>query len=483
MHVSSLPSRYGIGDCGPAAFEFVDFLKQAKQSWWQVLPLGPMGLGNSPYQAYSAFAGSALWISPHVLRKDGWLKQDDLEDVPRFPDRVNYPAVSELKHRLLGIAFGRFLKQTPPKAFQLFEEEHRDWLEDYALFSALQQLQEKASWTRWPEVLRTRERHALKAVREQLRDNILFQKFIQFLLFQQWDALRTYAAQRGIGLIGDIPFFVSLDSADVWAHRELFELNAKGEPLAVAGVPPDAFAKTGQRWGNPLYDWAEHKAKKYAWWIRRFEWLFQLFDVVRLDHFIGFHRYWEIPAHDTTALNGRYQPGPGLDFFKAILKALPQSAFIAEDLGIVVPEVTALREQLNFPGMSVLQFAFSGDPDKNPYLPNKLKSDTVVYTGTHDNNTTVGWFTHNATDKEKKLFQEYADSKMTEPYKELIRMAYASNANTAIIPMQDVLGLGEEARMNFPGVVEDNWEWRLKRGLDLKPYAQELRQLSEKYAR
>ena len=332
-------------------------------------------------------------------------------------------------------------------------------------------------------MLRRRERHALEQVRHPLRDNIAFQKFIQFLFFRQWKALKSYARQNGVGLIGDIPLFVSHDSADVWAHRGLFELNARGEPRTVAGVPPDAFSKTGQRWGNPVYNWDAHRQEGYAWWIRRFKRLFQLFDVIRLDHFIGFHRYWEIPAEETTALNGRYRPGPGEDFFKAILQALPQASFIAEDLGIVVPEVTALREQFRFPGMSVLQFAFSGDPAKNPYLPNKLTPERVVYTGTHDNNTTKAWFASDATEAEIGRVRKYIGRPTGPAHWQLIRLAYASPAGTAIIPMQDLLGLGPEARMNYPGRTQGNWVWRMHPDISLGPIAKELRHQAERYER
>ncbi len=484
MHMSSLPSRYGIGDCGTPAFEFIDFLHEAGQSWWQMLPLGPTGVGHSPYQSFSAFAASPLWINPEALKKEGWLKAAELEDVPPFPkQRVDYTGVSRHKYRLWGIAFGRFLTEPPPKAFRLFEEEQREWLEDYALFTALQQLQKRVPWTAWPDLLRRRERGAMEPIRETLREQILFQKFIQFLFAQQWKALRAYAKAKGVGLIGDIPFFVSLDSADVWAHRGLFDLDAKGLPRVVGGVPPDAFSKTGQLWGNPLYTWEAHRQEGYAWWIQRFRWLFELFDVVRLDHFIGFHRYWEIPAEATTAIKGQYRPGPGEDFFKAIFKALPYAAFLAEDLGVVVPEVTALREQFHFPGMSVLQFAFSGDPEKNPHWPNKLSPDTVVYTGTHDNNTTKGWFTVDATETEIQRVRQLIGRPTGPAHWQLIRLAYASAANTAIIPMQDLLGLGPEARMNTPGRLKGNWTWRLSPDIPLSTLAKELRHQTERSGR
>ena len=439
-----------------------------------MLPLGPMGVGHSPYQTFSAFAASALWISPEALRKEGWLNgRRILTGIRLFPNGGRITPGCRARSIVCSASpFGRFLEGKLPKAFRDFEEEHQDWLDDYALYTALQRLQGKASWTQWPEMLRRRERVVLQQIRHQLADQIAFQKFVQFIFFRQWKALKTYARENGVGLIGDLPFFVSLDSADVWAHRGLFELDARGMPRGVGGVPPDAFSKTGQRWGNPLYDWDAHKREGYTWWIQRFKQLFQLFDVVRLDHFIGFHRYWEIPPDDKTALNGHYRAWSGADFFNAIQKALPGAAFHCRRSGESGwEESPRLRKQFQIPGMSVLQFAFSGDPAKNPYLPDKLTRDTVVYTGTHDNNTTKGWFTSDATEAEIKRVRKVTRRPTGPAHWQLIRLAYESAAGTAIIPMQDLLGLGPEARMNYPGRTEGNWVWRLAPDISLEPIA------------
>jgi 4-alpha-glucanotransferase len=485
LHLTSLPGPFGIGDLGPAAYNFLDFMQRAGQRWWQMLPINPAGMGNSPYQAYSAMAGSTLLISPEGLFEDGLLTRNDLDSIPTFPKKVvDFEQVSRHKHRLLGEAFGRFLSQkSHNKEFEAFEHEHAEWLDDYTLYAALQQLQKGAPWTHWQEPMRRRHSRAIEEAGRQLTEKILFQKFAQFQFERQWKKFKEEAHRKGIGLIGDLPIFVSLDSADVWAHPEIFRLNEHGMPDVVAGVPPDMFSKTGQRWGNPLYNWDALKKQKYAWWVRRFARLFELFDVVRIDHFIGFHRFWEIPAAEKTAVKGRYIPGPGADFFKEVQKQLPQAAIIAEDLGVVVPEITSLRQQFEFPGMSVLQFAFSGDPAKNPYLPYKLERDTVVYTGTHDNDTTEGWFENAASEKEKKALRNYINLPQGDVHWEMVRLAYASVANTAIIPMQDFLGLGSDARMNFPGKIENNWRWRLDPQIPLDQLAKDLRQMAITYGR
>jgi 4-alpha-glucanotransferase len=485
MHLTSLPSTFGVGDLGPSAYAFLDFLEKAGQQWWQMLPINPAGMGNSPYQAYSAMAGSSLLVSPEGLFEDGLLTRADLDSVPTFPKKsVDYPLASRHKHRLLGVAFGNFLqKKRHDKDFEAFEREQADWLEDYTLYAALQQLQKGAPWTQWQEPMRRRHSRAIEETSKNLTEKVLFQKFVQFEFEKQWKRLKEAAVRKGIGLIGDLPIFVSLDSADVWSHPEIFRLNNQGMPDVVAGVPPDMFSKTGQRWGNPLYDWDSLKKQKYAWWVRRFERLFELFDVVRIDHFIGFHRFWEIPATEKTAVKGRYIPGPGAEFFKETLKQVPRAAFIAEDLGLVVPEVTALRQQFHFPGMSVLQFAFSGEPAKNPYLPYKLVPETVVYTGTHDNDTTEGWFEHGASEKERKSLRAYLNQSQGPVHWEMVRLAYASVANTAMIPLQDLLGLGSEARMNYPGKTEGNWQWRLDPSISMNQMAVDLQKLAEIYGR
>jgi 4-alpha-glucanotransferase len=465
LHPTSLPSAYGIGDLGPEAYRFADFLHEAGQKWWQMLPIGPTGLGNSPYQPFSAFAGNPLLISLDLLVEEGLLKKEEIGPVPEFSmERVDYSKVSAFKHRVLDAAFGRFRASLKTnKDFRAFERANTHWLHDYALFTALQRVHRGHPWTSWRPPLRLREKPAMERVRSDLHDSWLYQKFLQFVFSRQWDRLKTYCAGKGIGLMGDLPIYVSLDSADVWAQPEIYRLQPDGTPKAVAGVPPDLFSKTGQRWGNPLYHWGRLKEQKYRWWIQRFERLFGFFDVVRLDHFIGFQRYWEIPSDEETAVKGKWSPGPSADFFKEVLKKLPRAAFVAEDLGVVVEEVTALRNQFNFPGMNVLQFAFGGEPAKNPYLPYKYVPNSVVYTGTHDNDTVEGWFA-TATEEEKKAFQAYSGD-MTGPVHDcFIRLAYGSVSNLAIVPLQDCLGLGTEARMNFPGKVEGNWQWRMKPG-------------------
>jgi 4-alpha-glucanotransferase len=424
MHLSSLPSNYGIGDAGPTAYAFVDFLKDAGQTWWQVLPLGPMGWGYSPYQTFSTFAGSALWISPDVLRKEGLLKASDLADYPDSPSRrVDYPAVTREKHRLLGIAFGRFLSEKQPRTFLNFEAEHQDWLEDYALFTTLQLLQRRALWTTWPTMLRTRQPEALRTTRVLLAEKILFQKFIQYLFFRQWMALKTYANAKGVRLIGQMPFFVPYDSADVWANPELFKLKTKMT-------------------GSPRYNWEAHKQEKFAWWNARVSRIKQLYDVVRLDR-----------------------------------------PFVAEELGKDVPSLDSLHEQFHFCPTRVLQFGFAGDTAQNPHYPSNHTPSTIVYTGTHDQNTIKGWFSTDASDAEINRVRKYIGRPSGPAHWQLIRMAYASSAGTAIIPMQDLMGLGPEARMNVPGRLRGNWTWRMHSDYSLSTLAKELRVQAESHGR
>jgi 4-alpha-glucanotransferase len=485
LHPTSLPGRFGIGDLGPPAFEFLDFLERAGQRWWQMLPIGPAGLGNSPYQPFSAFAGNPLLISPDVLVQEDLLTLAEIKDPPAFSAaRVKFGEVTRYKHRLLELGFSRFVKSWKKnQKFENFIDANKNWLEDDALFAVLRRIHKGQPWIGWQPSLRRRHPDALRQARRDLDEQLLYHKFVQFEFARQWQALKNRAAEKGVGLIGDLPIFVALDSADVWARPEIFRLNADGTPAVVAGVPPDVFSKTGQRWGNPLYDWQLLGKQKYAWWMRRFRRLFEMFDVVRLDHFIGFHRFWEIPAGEKTALKGKYIPGPGAAFFKEVMKQLPQAAFIAEDLGTVIPEVTALREQFHFPGMLVLQFAFGGDPKKNPYLPEKATADSVIYTGTHDNNTTRGWYEIEATDEEKLELSKHLSAPEAPIAWELIRMAYASAANTAIIPMQDVLGLDATARMNFPGKVEGNWKWRMEPAAIADGTAAGLQRLAQEHRR
>jgi 4-alpha-glucanotransferase len=484
LHPTSLPSPYGVGDLGPTAYRFADFLQKAGQRWWQMLPIGPTGVGHSPYQPFSAFAGNPLLISPELLREEGLLQGEEGKDIPAFSaNRVEYDRVAAYKHQVFDIAFHRFrgsLKGN--KEFIAFEQANAHWLNDYALFASLQRAHKLHAWTDWQGPLRRREKPVMDQVRKDLHDGWLYQKFLQFEFARQWKKLKAYCSERGIGLLGDLPIYVALDSADVWAHPDYYRLDSDGKPKVVAGVPPDLFSKTGQRWGNPLYQWSRLKEQKYLWWVQRFQKLFGMFDVVRLDHFIGFHRYWEIPVEEETAVKGKFAMGPGADFFKEILKKIPQAIFIAEDLGVVIDEVTALREQFQFPGMNVLQFAFGGEPAKNPYLPHKYIANSVVYTGTHDNDTAAGWFA-SASESEKKFFKDYAGPTSGSIEWDLIRLAYASVSNTAILPMQDCLGLGSEARMNYPGKLEGNWQWRMGTDAMSSDLASTLHHLTHTYSR
>ncbi len=462
LHPTSLPGPYGIGDLGPAALAFVDFLADSGCSLWQVLPLGPTGYGDSPYQCFSAFAGNPYLISPEGLLAEGLLHGADLQPLPPFPlERVDYGAVIPWKLALLERAWERFSAQEahPLRAdFAAFCQAQAVWLDDFALFMALKEAHGGAPWTDWPADLRQREPAALAEARSTLAEQVERQRFFQFLFFRQWGALRAHARGRGVQIIGDIPIFVAHDSADVWARPDLFYLDEAGRPTVVAGVPPDYFSPTGQLWGNPLYRWERHKKDGYAWWIARFRALLELVDIVRLDHFRGFAAYWEVPGDAPTAEHGRWTPGPGADFFAALREALGDLPIIAEDLGEITPDVIALRDQFGLPGMKILQFAFSG-PD-NPFLPHNFTPNCVAYTGTHDNDTALGWY-WSAPEQEKDYARRYLSVSGQDFAWDLIRMAWRSVAVFALAPMQDLLSLGSEARMNFPGRAAGNWAWRM----------------------
>ncbi len=461
LHPSSLPGRYGIGDLGPAAAAWVDALARARQTWWQVLPLGPTGFADSPYQAVSTFAGNHLLISPDRLVEDGLLEESNLS-VPNLPaGRVDYEAVGAFKHGLLARAWATFRADAdsplrPP--FEEFVARQARWLEDYALFMALKEVHNGEDWTEWPAELVQRQPAALGRARRQLKEAIGLHQFSQFLFFRQWHNLKRYAHERGVRLIGDIPIFVAADSADVWANPQLFQLDEHRRPRVVAGVPPDYFSRTGQLWGNPLYDWDALRTTGYSWWVARLQATLELVDLVRLDHFRGFEAYWEIPAGNPTAEIGRWVKAPGADFLRTAKSVLGGLPLIAEDLGLITPEVEALRDDFGLPGMRILQFAFSDG--KNPYLPHNFPRRTVVYTGTHDNDTTVGWFS-GLPGHERAYLQRYLPhvSAQTVAW-DLIRLAWGSVADYAIAPLQDVFGLGTEARMNLPGEAEGNWQWR-----------------------
>ncbi len=496
LHPTSLPGRFGVGDLGDEAHRFVDFLAASGQSLWQVLPLGPTGYGDSPYQCFSAFAGNTLLVSPERLVSEGLLGPEDLARAPIFSEeQVDFGGAIEFKNALLRKAFERF-KQTADRGlhayFERFSHQASGWLDDYALYRALKDAQGGLAWNEWEPELARRDPRALAAARERLRDAVAAQKFYQFLFFRQWAALKTYAHEHGIKLVGDIPIFVARDSADVWMNPDQFKLDEAGNPLVVAGVPPDYFSATGQLWGNPIYNWDRMLADGFRWWIERVRATLDIFDIVRVDHFRGFAASWEIPGGDKTAERGRWVEVPGRELFTAIRNALGDLPIIAEDLGVITPDVEALRDDFGLPGMRILQFAFGGDT-KNQDLPHNYVQNSVVYTGTHDNDTTVGWFTSVAgagstrdeaqIERERKFCLEYLDSDAREIHWDFIRTVLASVADTAVVPLQDLLGLGAKARMNLPNSTTGNWAWRYKAGALTPEIGERLKKLTELYGR
>lgn len=498
LHPTSLHGSFGIGDLGPAAYEFVDFLSESGQSWWQMLPVVPPGEGNSPYMSTSAFAGSPLLISLERLCDDGLLSAAEIAGPGKSlsQQRVRYAAVERFKSPRFRKAFATFEKQRNSNdrdSFETFCATNEGWLTDYAHFCALKIATGGAGWVDWEKDVRLRKAAALKRSRAQLAAEVEYQKFLQYQFDRQWSALKTYCAEQGVGLIGDIPIFVAHDSADVWGHPDLFQLQKTGRPAVVAGIPPDYFSKDGQLWGNPLYAWDVHRERRYDWWIARLQTAFSRFDAVRLDHFIGFYRCWEVDAAAKTARVGRWVKGPTADFFKGVRAGLGPLELIAEDLGVLLPEVKELRDQFELPGMRVLQFAFGNDPEAENYRPHSYPRDCIVYTGTHDNDTTVGWFrddgSHSSTRSQAEIAAEraftlrYLASDGREIHWDMIRLALMSVANTALFPAQDVLGLGSEARMNMPGTSGGNWEWRLAPSALNARVAERLRSLTETYGR
>lgn len=483
LHPTSLPGPYGIGDLGPAAYAWVDSLARARQTWWQVLPLGPTGFGDSPYQCFSAFAGNPYLISPQLLQREGLLRSDILAG-RHFPsERVDYGAVIPFKQALLRQAWDEFQTGHAPQLRQPFEEfrqRQAGWLADYALFMALKAEHQGRSWTEWEANLIHREMSALDAARQRLQPEIGFVEFSQFLFFRQWSELKQYANARGVRLIGDVPIFVSADSADVWANPSQFLLDASRRPTFVAGVPPDYFSPTGQLWGNPLYDWKAVADTGYAWWIERLRTMLEMVDLIRIDHFRGFAAAWHIPAGETTAVHGKWVEGPGIDLFNAIRGKLGTLPLIAEDLGEITPDVVKLREDCGLPGMRILQFAFDGP--KNKYLPHHYDRNTVVYTGTHDNDTTNGWYA-TLPPNEKAFLHRYLGRDWMDVPWELMRLAWSSIADIAIAPLQDLLRLGGEARMNLPGRADGNWSWRVLPDQVRPELMDQLGELTETYLR
>jgi 4-alpha-glucanotransferase len=486
LHPTSLANAYPIGDLGPAATAFVDFMFTSGQRRWQMLPIGPTGGENSPYQSSSAFAGNPLLISPDRLVEQGFLnRQEIVLLISKDAGSVDYPEAARLKLALLKKAFEHFGEQKhvgSQSEFDAFSRAESYWLADFSLFSAIQAKEGTADWTRWKKELRTRQPEAILRAQKHFSDEIRYHQFVQWQFSVQWKELRTYCASKGIQLIGDIPLFVAHHSADAWAHPELFKLNAAGNPTVIAGVPPDYFSKTGQLWGLPVYRWEALQAQNYRWWIERLRMAFGRFDLNRLDHFIGFVRTYEVSAQAKTALKGKYLPGGGAAFFKAIREALGPLPFIADDLGDTTPEVVALLDQFQIPGTRVLQFEFGSElqNDSNPPAPHPL--ETVVYTGTHDNDTTAGWY-KNLSSTQHEVLQQMLGAKNGEIVWAMIRAALASKANTAIIPAQDLLELGSEARMNLPGIAKGNWGWRLQADVLTEKLAQRLRSLTMEYGR
>lgn len=484
LHPTSLPGPFGIGSLGVEAYRFVDFLAGAGQAVWQILPLGPTGYGDSPYSAFSAFAGNPLLICLERLVEAGDLPPEAIEGVAMPEGEAQFGFAHAFKERLLHQAALRFRAEASPErraAFEAFCRQQAYWVNDYAIFRALRHRFGEQPWNRWPEDIRRREEPALRRWGDALAATIYFHKYAQFVFFEQWFALKAYAGSRGVRILGDIPIFVALDSADVWASPHLFHLDEKGQPTVVAGVPPDYFSKTGQRWGNPLYRWERMEADGFSWWLARFRWNLEQADLVRIDHFRGFEACWTIPAEERTAVKGHWTPAPGEALFRTVVDALGEAPVIAEDLGVITPEVEALRDRFGFPGMKVLHFAFGSGPG-NPYLPHNLTRDCVVYSGTHDNNTTLGWW-KSASKQERDAVRAYRGNSVREPSWELVRLGMASVAALSIFPLQDVLALGGEARMNTPGRPGGNWGWRVLPGALTEEVRQRLAGMSRTYGR
>ncbi len=497
LHITSLPGAHGIGDLGLAAHEFVDFLAGSGQKIWQVLPLGPTGFGDSPYQLFSAFAGNPLFVDLLKLQEHGWLGSQDLMPASQLAtDFVDYGRVIVVKQALLRKAAQHFFSiqnETGSAAFNLFCQDNAWWLDDYALFIAAKSFHHGAVWTEWDAGLRQRDPTALSQWRERLSAEVEVHRFVQFEFFRQWETLKNRCRRHGIRIMGDIPIYVAHDSSDVWAHQEMFQLDERGRPTVVAGVPPDYFSATGQLWGNPIYRWDVLARSGYRWWIDRFRASLKLFDTVRLDHFRGFEAYWEVPASASTAIDGKWVKAPGRELFEVLQAELKELPIVAENLGVITPEVELLRQHFGFPGMSLLQFAFGNDPQGPSFRPHNYAPELAAYTGGHDNDTTVGWWTstgvgestRSAEDirQERAFTMAYLGFESEEVNWVFIRATMASVAGIAITPLQDVLGLGSEARMNLPGTLSGNWKWRYLAGALTQEIKARLKQMTLLYDR
>ena len=485
MPISSLPGAYGIGTFSKEAYDFVDFLKASGQKLWQILPLGPTGYGDSPYQAFSTFAGNPYFIDLEKLIEEGLLTKEECDELDwgGNAEYVDYSNLYASKFKVLRLAFSR-INLIEDSKFWEFITRNLDWVPNYALYMAVKNANGGACWTEWPEDIRLRKESAIEKYKETYKDEILFYEFLQYLFAKQWNALKKYANENGIKIVGDVPIYVSFDSADLWANPELFQLDEKNVPLAVAGVPPDAFSKTGQLWGNPLYRWEYHKKTGYAWWIKRMKHCYKLYDVVRVDHFRGFEAYYSVPAQDKTAERGVWKKGPGLDLFKAIEAELGKKEIIAEDLGFLTPEVLKMLEESGYPGMKVLQFAFYENSD-SAYLAQNHVKNSVVYTGTHDNQTTLGWY-QTLTKKDRDFLEEYTGiTSWKNVCSVMIRFAMMSVCDTCVVPMQDYLELNDSARINEPGSLGNNWKWRMKKDVteQYKELSKRIYKLTKMYGR